>query len=33
MKNIKLSTNARGMEAVWTLTSLTRKKSLPVPGI
>ena len=33
MKNIKLSTNAHGMEAVWTLTSLTRKRSLPVPGI
>ena len=32
MKNIKLSTNVHGMEAVWTLTSLTRKRSLPVPG-
>lgn len=33
MKNIKLSTNAHGMEAVWTLTSLTRKRSLPVPEV
>jgi hypothetical protein len=29
MKNVKLSTNARGMEAVWTL---TWESPLPVPG-
>ena len=33
MKTGKLSTNAHGMEAVWTLTSLTWKRPLPVPGI
>ena len=33
MKTGKLLTNAHGMEAVWTLTSLTWKKPLPVPGI
>lgn len=33
MKNIKLSTNVHGMEAAWTLTSLTWKRPLPVPGI
>ena len=32
-KTQKPTTKAHGMEAVWTLTSLTRKRSLSVPGI
>ena len=33
MKTGKLSTNGHGTEAAWTLTSLTWKRPLPVPGI
>ena len=32
-KTQKSTTNVHGTEAVWTLTSLTRKRPLPVPGI